>query len=275
MADEITKAVEVDWVGKYGTDAQTVKEITNNSDAVFELLKKKRTANSEAKEQREVSANLSGILKLGDSKKILQVQRDLTSKAVSYNQLDEEEVKIANYLIKQEAIDTTKLELTEIELNEILGVEPEAKDTPDPKKPVEPVDKKPKDSVKKDVEKDTEAAKELQELKNENLRMKQNSKFRDMGVDPKFVKAAIASWNDPEYPEEVSPEDRKKLDDANIANFRKDYSSFFPSNETRIDTHNSSFTNPPRADVSLETAKSKGSVETISELLKRGQKGKN
>jgi len=269
---------------KYGADAKTMQEISGNLDSSYDLLKAKRNANEEAMTYRKRTNKLASLLEIGDAETIDRVERDFSSGAVKYNQLDKAEKKVANFLIKSGKVDSKTLGLTDSELNKILGtteqvkeneakekqvkeapkMENKTKDTTAPL-PKESVNPSTKDAVETKIANDSQ--KELEELRAKLAKAERRNALRDLGIQKDYLDDASKIYADPEYPEKATPEDKAKLLDEHIEKTKLRNPNWFGSveeTETKISTHNGKMTSPPKPKTTaVEAAKGKGSSEVL------------
>lgn len=105
---------------------------------------------------------------------------------------------------------------------------------------------------------------QLSESRTENSTLKTKQMLIKMGVVADRVDDAIDNWKSPVVPE---GEDAKVFTEKYVDTFKERFSFYF-NGDTATDTHNQSFTKPPKKDVKLEQAKSKGVSAVVSAVLK-------
>ena len=198
MPDE-TQVQAPDYT-KYGADGSEVKKITDNPDAVYNLLLAKRKANGEAHDYRiqlESVAKSTGQT-VAEMMTVTELIGKLDSGHLKYSQLDSDEQEIALGLALNDVLDPDK-----------IGI---------PKSDWEAANKDEGEPPVIEPAKDDKNA----EILAENAHLKRVQKFMADGADPKQAEKLARLYDDPKYPEEyLDKKSGKPLDESAIETEKK------------------------------------------------------
>ena len=247
---------------KFGADKETVREIVNNPDGVYNLLKSKRTATAEARDRREFIEGLSTIYgKTPDEMKMQQrVYNILKTNAAGYNELDDNERVLADELVTLGRLDAS-----------ITG-QTDATNSPKMKTDKNKVDKDMPNELSPEIQAKLDAYSELQQKNN----IYEAEKLLQLhGANKDGIEDLAHFYKGIEIPKNTSSEDAEALMLEHINNFKSAHPWGFSATDTEVQnvptsTHNARITPPAAGQTAFEAAKQKRDIDAGLAALRKG-----